>query len=428
MLAKLFLTLPQRRPKIFFGWYIVAASVGMNFYLSLAFFQGFQIFFLPIVNEFGWSRTLTSGAFALRQLETGVMAPAVGFLVDRWGPRTIILGGVIVGGTGMLLLSAISSAWMFYLAFAIISFGVSGASHGIAWPAVIVKWFHRMRGRALGLAMLGPVVAGPFLILVQLLEEALGWRLAIFVLGVGLWVLGIPLALLARPHPEVYGLLADGEPVAAAKPPVQGKAHEERRDRQDLPGLTVAEAVRTRAFWALVAVFGIHGLGVSGVMVHQVPLFQSVGFSPREASIGLGLVFFLSGIGRLSAGVLMDLIDQRLVLTGALVAQALSFLLLAYLTEWWQVIPFALLFGIAFGSTIPARPILMGRIFGQRAFGALQGLVQGAAVATGVLGPLIMGLAFDLTGTYAPANFFFAVLTLAAAPLALLVPSSQASA
>src|SRR5687767_4181828 len=104
----------QKRPRIFFGWYIVAASVAMNFYLSIAFFQGFQVFFLPILNEFGWSRTLMSGAFSLRQLESGALAPLVGFLVDRWGPRVIIISGVIIGGAGMIWLSLINSAWMFY--------------------------------------------------------------------------------------------------------------------------------------------------------------------------------------------------------------------------------------------------------------------------------------------------------------------------
>ncbi len=83
--------------RIFYGWYIVAASVAMNFYLSITFFQGFQAFFLPILEEFKWSRTEMSGAFSLRQLETGILAPVIGVLVDRWVPRKVILVGVIVG-------------------------------------------------------------------------------------------------------------------------------------------------------------------------------------------------------------------------------------------------------------------------------------------------------------------------------------------
>ena len=90
--------------RIFYGWYIVAASVGLNFYLTVVFGLGFNVLFLPILREFGWSRALTSGAFSLRAVEAGLLAPVVGFLVDRWGPRIVILLGVIFGGAGMVML------------------------------------------------------------------------------------------------------------------------------------------------------------------------------------------------------------------------------------------------------------------------------------------------------------------------------------
>jgi MFS family permease len=124
----------------------------MNFYLSLVFFQGFQAFFLPISEEFHWDRSTTSGAFSLRQLESGIVVPVLGFTVDRLGPRTVILCSVLVTGAGMVLMSFITNLWMFYGAFMVISLGASGASHGISWPVAIVAWFKRLRGLALGLA------------------------------------------------------------------------------------------------------------------------------------------------------------------------------------------------------------------------------------------------------------------------------------
>ncbi|MSQ22212.1 MAG: MFS transporter, partial [Dehalococcoidia bacterium] len=127
----------RNHPRVFYGWYIVLASVALNFYLSIVFFQGFQVFFLPILTEFTWSRALTSGAYSLRQLESGFLAPVVGFLVDKWGPRTVILVSVICTGAGMVLLSTIHSISSFYLALMVVSIGTSGASHGITWPVAV---------------------------------------------------------------------------------------------------------------------------------------------------------------------------------------------------------------------------------------------------------------------------------------------------
>ena len=159
--------------KIFYGWYIVAASIGLNLYLTLAFGLGFNVFFLPMLQEFGWSRALTSGAFSLRAVESGLLAPVVGVLVDRWGPRVVILLGVIIGGAGMIMLGFIDSVFTFYIAFLIASFGMSGASHGVTWVAAVANWFRRMRGRALGIAMLGPVLGGPSLVIIAVLELSL---------------------------------------------------------------------------------------------------------------------------------------------------------------------------------------------------------------------------------------------------------------
>src|SRR3970040_842327 len=155
---------PLRAPGIFYGWDIVAASVTMNFYLSLVFFPGFHTFLRPISEEFHWARATTSGAFSLRQLESGLLAPVLGFTVDRWGPRTVILCSVLVTGAGMVLMSFVTNLWMFYGAFLVISLGASGASHGISWPVAIVNWFQRLRRRGLGLASMGSVVSGPFVV------------------------------------------------------------------------------------------------------------------------------------------------------------------------------------------------------------------------------------------------------------------------
>ncbi len=369
-----------------------------------------------------------SGAFSLRQLESGALAPVVGFLVDRWGPRAIIILGVIVGGAGMIWLSLINSAWMFYASLMLVSFGASGASHGISWPTAVSNWFTRLRGRALGISFLGPVVGGPFIVTVTYLEAALGWRMSILILGIGVWIIGIPLGLLARSRPQPYGYLPDGDT------PEDNRTEEERmnsgssrvaQEAEPLHGLTFQQAIRTKPFWFLVTILGIHGLGVSGMMTHQIPYFESIGFSPQEAAIAVGLIFVLSGIGRLASGSLMDFFDPRLVLAAVLVVQAISYFMLVVAHSFWQVAIFALLFGVAFGSTIPARPIIIRSLFGNRAFGAVQGLSHGAAVIMGVLGPLFLGIVFDIVGSYNPAIIALGVLTALIVPLPLIMGSTR---
>ena len=160
--------------KIFYGWYIVAGSIAMNFILTVFFGLGFNVFFLPILHEFGWSRAITSGAFSLRAVESGLMAPVIGFLVDKWGPRVIILWGVVFSGLGMVLMGYIDSLMGFYIAFLVASLGNTGASHGVSWVTAVANWFDRLRGRALGIAMMGPVLGGPLLATVAIVEGLIG--------------------------------------------------------------------------------------------------------------------------------------------------------------------------------------------------------------------------------------------------------------
>ena len=384
--------------KVFYGWYIVAASVGVNLYLTVVFGLGFNVFFLPMLREFGWTRALTSGAFSLRAVESGLLAPLIGFLVDRWGPRVVILSGVVLAGAGMVMLGYINSLSTFYIAFLVASLGTTGASHGVSWAVAVANWFKRLRGRALGIAMLGPVIGGPFVVAVAILEDAIGWRTSTIMMGVGLWVIGIPLSLIARSKPESYGYLPDGETA-------------EETHMRDMPafdvdtnsnGLTVSQAIQTRDFWALVLLFALMFMGISGLMVHLIPMLEDLDYSSAHAASLLGLMFLLSGIGRIGAGLLADMFDYRLVLAGLVGCQLMGLLLLIAVgpDQLWLVVVFALIFGVGFGGTIPLRPFLIRELFGAQAFGSLQGLIQVGAIGAGVVGPVYYGWIFDSTGAY----------------------------
>jgi MFS family permease len=411
--------------KIFYGWYIVAASIGLNFYLTLAFGLGFNVFFLPILQEFGWSRALTSGAFSLRAVESGLLAPVVGVLVDRWGPRVVILLGVIIGGAGMIMLGFIDSLFTFYIAFLIASFGMSGATHGVSWVAAVANWFRRTRGRALGIAMLGPVLGGPSLVIIAVLEGMIGWRIATIVLGIGLWIVGIPLAMVARARPEPYGYLADGdklEAVSALNTEVQDHPLDGATD-----GYTVAQAVRTQVFWVVVTLYALMFVGISGLMVHLIPLMEDLNYSATQAASILGLMFFLSGIGRIGSGVLADMLDYRVVMGMLIGFQIIGLLIILVVgpEQYWLAVVFALTFGIGFGGTVPLRPILMMKLFGARSFGTLQGMLQIGFYGSGVIGPVLYGWVFDSTGTYDIAILTTLATILMTIPLTYLLRSPQ---
>ena len=346
----------------------------------------------------------------------------MGFLVDRLGGRKVIIICMVISGFGLVLMSRINSLWSFYVTFALISVGVSGASHGISWPTVVAAWFNRLRGRALGFTFLGPVVGAPAIILVVLLEQAVGWRLSVLYLGIGIWLIGIPLGALARSKPTDYGYLPDGDlPNEDTKNALADKnLPEDSPDDHMMTGQTATMALRSKAFWLLVGLYGLHGVGLSGFFVHQIPFFEHIGFSTAQSAMTVSVMFTASGIGRLSAGFLMDLIDWRIIMLVVMVTQTLDMFALIYVSEYWHALVFSVIMGIGFGATIPSRPILVGKYFGMRAYGTIQGLLQGSAIASGVAGPIIMGWVFDQYLSYNPAIVGFTALTALTIPVILL--------
>jgi cyanate permease len=237
----------------------------------------------------------------------------------------------------------------------------------------------------------------------------------------GILVVGIPAVLIVRDRPEPYGYLPDGDaPVAdddqatgsAAAPPQQG--------------IRVADALRMRSFWVLTLIFGLTSMGPSAMFLHQIPYFESIGFSATAAGTTVATFTLLSGLGRVGAGFLMDFVERRMVVIGLVSLNVLGFLVLVGVSEYWHTIVYALLFGVAFGGMIPARPILTAAFYGTRAFGTITGLMQSLAVVGGVAAPVLMGWVFDTTGSYRPAILTITGVVSLAIPVTLLLPKSRA--
>jgi len=296
---------------LFFGWYVVAASVLTNTIFSAAYFQGFGVLILPIERAFGWDRWVISAAMSLRQLESGIVSPAVGFLLDRVSARKLIFWSAVISGVGFIGLGFTAGIATFFLCFVIISLGASGVSHAVTWPVIISRWFRRKRGLATGLAVTGPIFGSPLVILNTHIEAAYGWRVVLFAYG-ALVLLGVTLlSMLVRDRPEPYGLRPDGDP------PEDGSAENENTQslRHADAGLTFRAVLRTREFWLftsyLSGTFAIN----SAVQGHMIPYFQQdIGLSAAWAAVVMSMVFVISGIGRIGGGYLLDRTDYRLVL------------------------------------------------------------------------------------------------------------------
>jgi sugar phosphate permease len=413
----------EKRRRIFYGWYLVAASIAANTIFSAAYFQGFGVLILPMERTFGWDRWVISAAMSLRQLESGIVSPVVGFLLDRFSSRKLIFWSAVISGIGFIGLGFTNGIVAFFLFFVIISLGASGVSHGVTWPVIISRWFRRNRGLATGLAVTGPIFGSPIVILNAQIEETYGWRVVL--IGYGIVVLGgvTLLSMLVRDRPEPYGLHPDGDPPEESASLERSTGPSLRRPET---GLTLHEVLRTKEFWLFTTYLSGSFIVNSAVQVHMIPYFQQdIGLTAAWAAGVMSIVFIISGIGRIGGGYLLDKIDYRLVLAvvATMMGFSLLYLQLVNVNSVWATLPFALMFGVSFGCLVPMRGAVGSIMFGIRAIGGVLGLLQGAPIAAGVIGPLVMGIIFDLNENYSVAIWGLIVISALMVPLSLIMAS-----
>jgi sugar phosphate permease len=413
----------KKRPRIFYGWYMVAASIAANTIFSAAYFQGFGVLILPMERTFGWDRWVISAAMSLRQLESGIVSPVVGFLLDRFSARKLIFWSAVISAVGFIGLGFTNGIVAFFFFFVVSSVGASGVSHGVTWPVIISRWFRRNRGLATGLAVTGPIFGSPIVILNAQIEEAYGWRVVL--IGYGILVLiGVTLlSMLVRDRPEPYGLLPDGDPPEESASSERSTGRSPRRPDS---GLTLHAVLRTKEFWLFTTYLSGTFTVNSAVQVHMIPYFQQdIGLTAAWAAVVMSMVFIISGIGRVGGGYLLDKTDYRLVLAvvSTLMGFSLLYLQLVDVHTVSATLPFVLMFGVSFGCLVPMRGAVGSIMFGTRAIGGVLGLLQGAPIAAGVIGPLVMGVIFDRNGNYSVAIWGLIVVSALMVPLSLLMAS-----
>ncbi|MBI4338313.1 MAG: MFS transporter [Chloroflexi bacterium] len=407
-------TMPRARPRVYYGWWIVLAGIPPIAYTSAALFYGISAFFNPIVATFGWSRATTSTAFTIQRLVMGATSPFVGILLDRWGPRYVILAGLFLFGLGFMLLGAVQNLWMFYLLFVVIGLGFEA---GGIFPinVTVGNWFARRRGLALATLSMGGALGGVLVPLIVWLISTVGWRWALVAIGAGMWAIGIPCALVMRRRPEDHGLTVDGGPVT------KGPTASDLPAAKAEPSLSARQVLRTPAFWLFALATGAVQPLTSTLFVHQIPAMVSFGMTPQRAALVITASTLLGLAGRWSGGLLADRVPVRLVVFAACLLIGIAGLVFASLHTVWQSFLYAALYGIGFGLAEPTRTAFMAAYFGRRSLGTVAGL-QGAVTSFGGLaGPVFAGWMVDVTDNYRTPFFILSIITLAALPALLVI-------
>jgi MFS family permease len=381
---------------VFYGWWIVAASAGVQWLAAVLWMQSYGAYMVFLVDDFGWSKALVAGAFALTRVESGILGPLQGWMVDRYGPRRILSIGTVMFGIGFMLFSQVNSLVTFYLCFALIALGSSLGGFATLMVA-LVSWFSRHRAKAIAISQLGFSIGGLSVPLVIFSLQSFGWRTTAFVSGVLVLVVGLPLVQLVRHRPGDHGEVPDGDPLehGAHDASESGSRVSVRRD------FTAREAMRTRSFWLISAGHALALLTVSAVMVHLIAhLTEGLDYTITEAG---GVVALLTGfqmLGQLSGGYLGDRFNKRLICAACMVAHATGLLLVTFASSFAMVFAFTVLHGLAWGTRGPLMVALRADYFGPSSFGTIMGFSSLIVMLGMSGGPVFAGIMADAYGNY----------------------------
>jgi MFS family permease len=376
---------------IYYGWWIVFACFPIGLYVGGIVFYGFTAFFDIFVKEFGWSYTEVSFAASLRGVEAGILSPVVGFLVDRLGSRKLILAGTLLTGLGMLLLSFTRSLTTFYCAFFLLALGASGCM-GIVAMTTVANWFDKDAGKAFGVMSSAFGASGLIVPLIVWLTGAFPWRTVFVILGLGAWVLGVPLSFVVRQRPE-HGPCRGDEKI-----PLEEKNH--RRVQQKGSEVNLRKALKNRVFLYLAVAEGLRIMGVSAVVIHVMPYLAHAGISRPTAGLVAAAIPLTSILGRFGFGWLADVWNKKYTMAVSLGFFDLGLLAFCFAKWTWPILPFLFFFSTGLGGGMVVRGSMLKESFGNDSFGRLLGILMGLASIGGIIGPTFVGWIFDTFKSY----------------------------
>jgi len=373
-------------------------------------YNSFGAYFLYLQNEFGWSRTLISGAFSMSRFESGFLGPIQAWLITRLGPRTVVRLGVVVFAAGFMLLSRVDSALGFYGVFLVIAVG-SGLAGFLTVNIILANWFERWRARAMSLSSTGGSIAGLMVPAVAWLMSTFGWRTTALLSGVLILLVGLPIAQLMRQAPEPYGYAPDGAAPGAPRSG-RGLAPTATRVSGQSRGLTAHAALHTPAFWLLTLGHTSALVAVSALQAHLIPFAVGQLEVSIEVAAGMVALLTLASVGaHVLVGAIGDLFDKRLIAATTMAGHTGALLLLSIAAHPAVAAAAAMLHGLAWGMRGPLMMAIRADYFGRRSFATIEGYASLVTTIGPVLGPLAAGFIADTVGDYRPGFVVLACIT-----------------
>jgi sugar phosphate permease len=377
---------------------MVGAGCGLQFLQAGLLHHAFGGYVAVLQDDRGWNKTELSGAAALQQMESAIIGPLLGWIMDRFGPQGLIRIGVVMFGLGFMLLSLVETLLQFYGAFIVIALGSSMCGF-FPINVALINWFERWRARALSALSLGLAVGGIFVPLVGWSLVTFGWRATAFGSGVFAIAVGLPLAMVIRRRPEDYGETVDGVSKSSLSQGVSEDSNSSVRD------FTAREALRTPAFWLLSLGHGFALLVVGAVNVHAIAhMKESLAYTVSGAALVIMLVTLFQIGGVMIGWLIGDRFEKRLIAAACMLMHSLGLLSLTYAgtaaSTTSMVIVFAALHGVAWGLRGPFMHAIRADYFGRSAIGMILGLSFMIIVIGQIGGPMIAGLLADMTGNY----------------------------
>ena len=387
-----------KSPKIFYGWFVVAACFAMILVAGGNLWT-FGVFFKPLQNEFGWSRTLVSSGSVAFLIGHAVSLATAGRLVDKYRPRPIVLASALLVGFGLFLCSQIHSINQLRIFLFTVGLG-TGANWSIPTTSV-QRWFHKRQRAGLALAIVVTGIGVGALIFAPLNNHLIlnyGWRNTFIIVGIIFFIIIV-----------LSSLVISQSSAGERTPPQREISGPKSVSAQDW---TMGRVVTTRPFIAITFINCIIVVVFQGVIVHCVPHAIDVGISPSVSAAALGFVGGISVLGRIMGGLMSGRMGWQKILAVAFFGVALSLLWLIFLETAWMLYCFVFFFGICHGSLVPAQLGILGEFFGMRSLGGLIGISTAISFFIGAFSPYMVGFVFDTTGSYFWAFIIVMVLAL----------------
>ncbi len=404
--------------KLYYGWIMVGVVSAMRMFGGGLHGYGFTVFFLPVSQDLGLNRAQTSLAFSLARAEGALEAPIIGYLVDRFGPRPLMVGAALLAGIGYISLSWVHGYWGFLAVYlGLISLAYSAGF--IQTPMVVANnWFIRQRARAMTVVGAAVTIGGTLITpLLAIVVTSWGWRWGAFWVGCIFLLVCVPLSLQVKRSPESLGLRPDGEPPLDTlsqrrSPPSQPASQHD---------VTATEALKTLAFWAL-SLSMLARVGTqSTMMVHFIPMMVWKGMSQEHAALLLSAFALLNLFFHFFLGWVADRMNKPRLLSLWMILPMSALAILLFGESIVSLWLFAILFS-TLDAAFPVTWATTGDFFGRKFFATIRGNMTFFYMWGSAFGPVIAGYLYDQTQSYGAAlGGVLVLLALSAVLTALLI-------